>query len=197
MKTGLFFGSFNPVHIGHLVLANYMIEYTDLNEIWFVISPHNPLKKKESLLNDHTRLDLLELAIEDDKRFRICDVEFHMPKPSYTIDTLAYLSEKYKKNSFYIIMGSDGLPTFHKWKNYEMIISGYHRIIYPRHTEIEIDYRLHPNITLLKEAPKIEISSSFIRNAISEGKNIRYFLPSKVYNYIMKHGLYERKAGSS
>ncbi len=191
MKTGLFFGSFNPVHIGHLALANYIIEYTDLDQLWFVISPHNPLKKKETLLSDQIRLEILELALEEDNRFAICDIEFRMPKPSYTIDTLTYLAEKHPKYEFVLIMGSDSLLTFHKWKNHELIISRFHRIIYPRLPEQKLEYNKHPNITFIKNAPIIEVSSSFIREAISNGKDIRHFLPSKVYNYILRYNLYQ------
>lgn len=191
MKTGLYFGSFNPVHIGHLALANYIIEYTDLDQLWFVISPHNPLKKKETLLADHIRLEILELALEGDDRFSICDIEFRMPKPSYTIDTLTYLTEKYPKYEFVLILGSDSLLTFHKWKNHEVIISRFHRLVYPRLTETKPDYNKHQNITLLKNAPIIDISSSFIRDSISRGKDIRHFLPSKVYDYIERYNLYK------
>ena len=190
MKIGLFFGSFNPVHIGHLAIANYIAEYTDLNQFWFVISPHNPLKDKETLLSDQIRLEMLEIAIEGDVRFAVCDIEFRMPQPSYTIDTLTYLQEKHPRHEFVLIMGSDGLPTFHKWKNHDRIISGYHRMIYPRISDIDTNFEGHRNITLLSEAPKIEISSSFIRKAIREGKDIRHFLPSRVYEYIVKYNLY-------
>jgi len=190
MKTGLFFGSFNPVHIGHLALANYIIEYTDLKQLWFVLSPQNPLKKKDTLLSDQIRLELLELAIEKDERFAVCDIEFRMPKPSYTIDTLTYLTERFPKYEFQLIMGSDGLQSFHKWKNYDLIVSRYHRLVYPRLSEVEVDYTLHKNMTFLKEAPTIEISSSFIRQALSEGKDIRHFLPAKVYEYIIRYNLY-------
>lgn len=190
MKTGLFFGSFNPIHIGHMALANYFVEYTDLQQVWFIISPHNPLKKKESLLNDQLRLELVELAIDKDERFHICDIEYRMPQPSYTIDTLTYLSEKYPKREFILLMGSDGLNSFHKWKNYELITKNYHRYIYPRNTEKSVDLFKHTNITVLEKAPKIEISSSFIRRALKERKNIRYFLNEKVYEFISQKNLY-------
>lgn len=190
MKTGLFFGSFNPIHIGHMALANYFVEYTNLNQLWFVISPHNPLKNKESLLNDQLRLEMVELAIGKDARFNICDIEFRMPKPSFTIDTLTYLSEKHPKREFILLMGYDGLRTFHKWKNYEQIINQYHRYIYPRSNFDLTNFTEHKNITLLKDAPQIEISSSFIRNALKNGKNIRYFLNEKVYEFLDKKGLY-------
>lgn len=191
MKTGLFFGSFNPVHIGHMALANYFVEFTDIDQLWFVISPHNPLKKKESLVNDQLRLDMVELAINGDKRFQTCDVEFHMPKPSYTIDTLAYLTEKNPKLEFILLMGSDGLHNFHKWKNYEQIIRHYCRYVYPRKSESVIDYTQHKNLKVIKSAPLIEISSSFIRKSIREKKDIRYFLPVRVSEFIDRKGLYE------
>ena len=191
MKTGLLFGSFNPVHIGHMALANYFVEFTDIDQLWFVISPHNPLKKKESLVNDQMRLDMVELAIDGDNRFQTCDVEFHMPKPSYTIDTLTYLAEKHPKNEFILLMGSDGLQTFHKWKNHEEIISQYCRYVYPRKTELPFDYSHHRNIVFIEGAPLIEISSSFIRKSINEKKDIRLFLPEKVSEYIKRYGLYE------
>lgn len=190
MKTGLFFGSFNPIHIGHMALANYFVEFTDIDQLWFVISPHNPLKKKESLANDQMRLDMVELAIDDDTRFQTCDVEYHMPKPSYTIDTLTYLTERYPRNEFILLMGSDGLQTFHKWKNHENIINRYSRYVYPRKTEIPVDYKQHENILFVGGAPIIEISSSFIRKSISEEKDIRHFLPEKVSEYIKRYGLY-------
>lgn len=192
MKTGLFFGSFNPIHIGHLVLANYFAEFTDIRQVWFVISPHNPLKVKETLLADHLRLEMVELAIKDEQRFGICNIEFRMPKPSYTIDTLTYLSEKYPNREFAIIMGADGLASFHKWKNYDQIYKHYCRYIYPRDTNDLIDYSIHPNIFLAEDAPKIQISSSFIRNSIHNGKNVKYFLPEKVYEFIDKMNLYKR-----
>lgn len=193
MKIGLFFGSFNPIHIGHMALANYFIEYSDLDKLWFVISPHNPLKKKESLLNDQFRLEMVEHAIEKDARFLACDIEFHMPQPSYTIDTLSYLSEKHPRDNFILIMGSDGLPHFHKWKNYQEIIKHYTRFIYPRKTHVPIDYSKHSNTRLLEEAPIIEISSSFIRNSMKEGKDVRHFLPAKVFEYIEKYNLYNKR----
>ena len=190
MKTGLFFGSFNPVHIGHMALANYFVEFTDIDQLWFVISPHNPLKKKESLINDQMRLEMVELAIDGDHRFQSCDIEFHMPKPSFTIDTLTYLSEKHPKREFILLMGSDGLLTFHKWKNYDQLVNSYTRYVYPRKTDIPIDYNQHRNIVLIDKAPLIEISSSFIRKSIKEKKDIRFFLPEKVEDYISRYGLY-------
>jgi nicotinate-nucleotide adenylyltransferase len=190
MKTGLFFGSFNPVHMGHLMIANYMIEFTDLQQIWFVVSPQNPLKKRHSLLDDYERLIMLEQAIEGDPRFGICDVEFRMPKPSYTIDTLTYLSESHPKHEFVLIMGSDGLMTFTKWKNFKIIEENYQRYVYPR-PGFEVKPEKHQNVILV-HAPQIEISSTFIRHAIRDERNIQYFLPSKVYQYILKMHFYEQ-----
>jgi nicotinate-nucleotide adenylyltransferase len=189
MKVGLYFGSFNPVHIGHLAIANYIVEFTDIDRLWFVLSPQNPLKKKATLLEDLDRYDLLKLAVGRDKHFEICDIEFHLPKPSYTIDTLTYLKERNPRYKFVIIMGSDVLPTFHKWKNYKEIIKNYQRYIYPRRGYENIDTKEHQNIKII-DAPLIEISSSFIRRALKQGKNIKYFLPAEVYKYILKKHLY-------
>ncbi len=190
MKVGLFFGSFNPVHIGHLALANYIVEYSNISQLWFVVSPHNPLKKKETLLMDQSRLELLEAAIENEDRFRISNIEFSMPKPSYTIDTLTYLSEKFP-HEFSLIMGADCIPTFHKWKNHEIIVEKYERIIYPRIIDNDgVDYSKLENAIVLENAPKIEISSSFIRTAIKEGKNMKYLLPPKVWEIIDKYNYY-------
>jgi nicotinate-nucleotide adenylyltransferase len=192
MKTGLFFGSFNPVHIGHLALANYIVENTDIKQLWFVVSPHNPLKKKDTLLADHLRLEMLELAVGDDNKYKVSNIEFRMPKPSFTIDTLTYLSEKYPNNEFVILMGADGLETFSKWKNFEQIIAKYQRYIYPRLTDQIIDFKAHQNIVYLNEAPIIEISSSFIRQSIKEGKDMRYFMHEKVFDFVDKMNLYKK-----
>lgn len=190
MKIGLFFGSFNPVHIGHMIIANYMAEFTDIQQLWFVISPHNPLKPKKTLLDDYHRRTLMELAVGDDQRFRVCDIEFSMPKPSYTIDTLTYLSEKYPQYTFVILMGSDGLPTFNKWKNYHLIENNYWRYVYPRpgYPVNAADYK---NLMVV-DAPLLEISSSFIRDAIKNRKDIRYFLPDKVFKYIDEMQFYKK-----
>lgn len=190
MKIGLFFGSFNPVHIGHLAIANYMAEFTDLDQVWFVVSPQNPLKKAASLLEDHKRRTLLDLAVEDDPRFRVSDVEFRLPKPSYTIDTLASLRETHPAHQFVLIMGSDGLTTFSKWKNHQVIEENYDRYVYPRPgypAEPEPAARIS-----LVDAPQMEISSTFIRQAIREGKDVRHFLPPGVYPYITEMHFYEK-----
>lgn len=191
MKIGLFFGSFNPIHIGHLAIANYMVEFSDLNQVWFVISPHNPLKTKNTLLANHLRLEMVQIALENnDNRFRVSNIEFGLPIPSYTINTLTHLKEKFSQHEFVIIMGADQLPTFHKWKNPEEIISSYCRYIYPRPGISEKEISTHKNIKLV-DAPLFEISSSFIRQSIKEGKDVRYFLPEKVYLYINNMNLYK------
>jgi nicotinate-nucleotide adenylyltransferase len=190
--TGLFFGSFNPIHQGHLMIANYMVEYTDIHQVWFIVSPHNPLKEKSSLLEDYHRLAMANIALEGDSRFRASNIEFHLPQPSYTIDTLTYLTEKYPEKEFALICGSDNLPTFSKWKNYEAILNQYHLYIYPR-PKIEassFDDHLHVHFT---QAPLIEISSSFIRQGIKEGKNLRQFLPEKVWKYLTEMHFYESR----
>ena len=192
-NTGLFFGSFNPIHIGHLAIANYMLEFTDLDEMWFMVSPHNPLKEKESLLAGHHRYALVQIATENYPRFRASNFEFNLPRPSYTIDTLVRLEEKYPGRRFTLIAGSDIFPTFHKWKNWEELLANYRIYVYNRPGSESGSgigkYEGHPNIRLFK-APMMEISSSFIRDALSEGKDIRFFLPEKVYEYILEMHFY-------
>jgi len=191
MKTGLYFGSFNPIHIGHLAIANFMIEFSDLEQLWFVVSPQNPLKEKKSLLKDYHRLEMVRLALEEDDRFRASDIEFKLPTPSYTIDTLAYLEEKNPGRDFQLVMGADGLRTFHKWKHAELIAENYHRLIYPRPgIDMERVSRL-PNATIV-DAPLMEISSSFIRNAIRDGKDVRHLMPAKAYQYMREMHFYEK-----
>jgi len=198
MKTGLFFGSFNPVHIGHTAIANYFVEYAGLREVWFVVSPHNPLKERASLLAEYHRLELVRLALEDDPRFRASDIEFRLPKPSYTIDTLAYLTEKYPKREFVLIMGGDNLVTLHKWKNFEELVRRYEIVVYSRKgSDIGT---LHPSLEKLipkarisvTEAPEMEISSSFLRRAIREGKDMRFFFREPVWKYIRDMHFYEK-----
>jgi nicotinate-nucleotide adenylyltransferase len=191
IKTGLYFGSFNPVHIGHMAIANYMVEFTDIEELWFVVSPQNPLKNKKSLLEDYHRLELTRLAVGDDERFYVSDIEFGMPRPSYTIDTLTYLGEKQPNREFCIIMGSDGLKSFHKWKNADLLAEQYPRLVYPRPGFSKEEILIHKNTTLV-DAPLMEISSTFIRKAIRDEKDIRYFLPEKTYKYIVDMHFYER-----
>ena len=190
MKIGLYFGSFNPIHNGHTAIANYMLEYTDLNEVWFVISPQNPFKEKQRLLPDYQRLELVNLAINDAQGFRSSNIEFKLPKPSYTIDTLAYLYDKYPDKEFVLIMGSDNLVNFHKWKNFNEILRNHHIYVYPRPETKKTELMNHPNIKKV-EAPLMEISSSFIRKAIKEKKDIRFFMAQNVWDYIKEMHYYE------
>jgi len=190
-KTGLYFGSFNPVHIGHMAIANYMVEFTDIDQLWFVISPQNPLKKKTSLLADHHRLALLNIAIDDSLLFKASNIEFKMPRPSYTIDTLTYLNEKYPNREWILIMGADNLKSLHKWKNYQQLIENYEIYVYPRPGININDYSDKINLKII-DAPLIEISSSFIRKAISDGKDVRYFMPGKVSEYVVDMHFYEK-----
>jgi nicotinate-nucleotide adenylyltransferase len=191
MQIGLFFGSFNPIHIGHLAIAEYMVEYTSLEQVWFVVSPHNPLKVKDTLLAEHHRLEMVHLAIGEDNRFRASDIEFRMPKPSFTIDTLSYLDEKFPNHNFSLILGADNLESFPKWKNADLIIRKYHRYIYPRYGNSGENPKSLENITIM-DAPRIEISSSFLRQAFKEGKNVRHFLPGKVFEYIDSMNFYKK-----
>lgn len=188
-KTGLYFGSFNPIHIGHLVIAEYMLEHSDLQEIWFVVSPCNPLKKKSSLLDDRQRLYMVNLAIEDDDRFRASDVEFGLPQPSYTCHTLVYLQEKFPQREFALIMGEDNLQTFEKWLNYDWILDNYHLYVYPRPGYDAAERKSHPHVTFV-DAPQMELSSTMIRDNIKLRKSVRYMLPPKVFQYIDEMGFY-------
>lgn len=190
-KTGLFFGSFNPIHTGHLILAEYMVEHAGLKEVWFIVSPQNPLKDKKSLLADHHRLAMVNVAVEDDRRFRSSNIEFTMPQPSYTIDTLTYLSEKYPDRHFVLIGGMDILPSFHKWKNYEELLRQYELYIYNRPEYKAGKYEGHPSIRFF-DAPMIEISASFIRDSVKQGKDVRYMLPPRVYTYMREMHFYEK-----
>ncbi|HEX7413464.1 MAG TPA: nicotinate (nicotinamide) nucleotide adenylyltransferase [Bacteroidia bacterium] len=190
-RTGLFFGSFNPIHVGHLVLANYMLSFTDLDEVWFVISPHNPLKEKHTLLAQNHRLYMVKLATENHPKFKASDVEFKLSQPSYTIHTLTHLKEKYPKKSFHLIMGMDNLQSLPKWKNYEQIINKHTIYVYPRQHSKAGTFESHPNIILTK-APIIEISSSFIRKAILDKKNVSCFMPEKVAAYVSEMNFYRK-----
>lgn len=187
-RIGLFFGSFNPVHNGHLMIANYMAEFGDLDQVWFVISPMNPFKADQQLLPDYHRRELLDRAIGDYPRFRVSTVEFSLPKPSYTIDTLNFLESKYPEHQFILIMGSDQLPDFPRWKNSEEILANYKILVYPRPQvtlSLVTSHSLldHPSITLI-HAPMMEVSSTFIRRSIREGKDVRFFMPDLTWQYI-------------
>ena len=172
------------------MLANYIVEYTDLDSIWFVVSPQNPFKDKDSLLDDNHRLEMLKMAIQNDERFEVCDIEFDMPKPSYTIDTLNRLSELHPDTEFYLICGMDNLNKFNKWKNYQDILDNYHLLVYPRKNYDGGELSNHKSVQIIN-APEIEISSTFIRKAMTENKDIRHFMPNESYKYMIDMGFYK------
>ena len=188
-KIGLFFGSFNPIHIGHLIIANYMANHTDLKEVWLMVSPHNPLKKKSSLVYMYDRLEMVNLALEGAENVKSSDFEFRLQQPSYTIDTLTHLKEQYPDKEFVLIMGSDNLVSLPKWKNYEILLRDYKFYVYPRPGYEEHEFAKHSSVTIT-DTPFMELSSTFLRKAIQEKKNIKYFLPDSVLEFIDKKGLY-------
>ena len=190
MKIGLFFGSFNPMHIGHQVIASYMAEFSDLQQVWFVVSPQNPLKQKQSLLDQYHRLMIIRKEVEDNPKLSASDIESNLSQPSYTIDTLVHLKEKYPKNDFTLIIGADNLQNFHKWKKYEQILADYSVYVYPR-PGIEIN-RTHQNIHIVDGVPQMEISASFIRNSIKQGKDVSYLMPEKAWTYIDEMNFYKK-----
>ncbi len=189
-KIGLFFGSFNPVHNGHMIIANFMATRTDLREVWMVVSPQNPLKSKKSLINDRVRLHLVYLAIGKNYHLKPCDIEFNLPKPSYTIDTLIYLKEKYPEKDFVLIMGGDNLATLPKWKNYEIILRDYEVYVYQRPKHDLGSLQTHANVKIFDNAPQMNISSSYIRECIKNDFPIEFLVPPKVEQYILKNYLY-------
>ena len=193
MKIGLYFGTFNPIHIGHLIIANHMAEHSDLDQIWMVVTPHNPHKKKNTLLDDYHRLEMVHLATENYPKIQPSDIEFKLPQPNYTINTLAHLQEKFPNHEFSLIMGEDNLNSLHKWKNYEVILQNHSIIVYPRLHSGEIDSQFinHPKIHKI-DAPIIELSSTFIRESIKNDKNVVPMLPNKVWEYV-EHNLFYKK----
>ncbi|MDG2431186.1 nicotinate (nicotinamide) nucleotide adenylyltransferase [Flavobacterium sp.] len=193
MKIGLYFGTFNPIHVGHLIIANHMAEHSDLDQIWMVVTPHNPHKKKSTLLDDHHRLQMVHLATEAFPKIKPSDIEFKLAQPNYTVNTLVHLEEKYPQHEFSLIMGEDNLKSLHKWKNYEVLLKNYDIYVYPRiSSEAEnLEFKNHPGINII-DAPVVEISSTFIRNNIKEGKNIQPLLSAKVWEYI-DHNLFYKK----
>ena len=191
-NIGLYFGSFNPIHIGHLILANYLAEHSNLDEIWLVVTPQNPFKDKKSLLDNASRLEMVALSLKEYDKLKPCDIEFHLPQPNYTIDTLIHLEEKYPEHSFSLIMGEDNLKSFHKWKNYQVILSRYLIYVYPRLSEGKVLDALqgHEHIVYIK-TPIIELSATAIREDIAQGKDVRPMLPAQVWSYIDKWGFYK------
>ena len=190
MKVGLFFGTYNPVHVGHMVIANYMVEYTDLDQIWMVVTPQNPFKQKQSILKDYDRLHLVRLAIGEDPKLKASDIEFKLPQPNYTATTLIYLKEKFPETDFALIMGADNLNHFHKWKNHYEIIKNYDLYVYPRMESNDGGELRHHYKVNYVEAPVMKISSSFIRKAIQEGKNVSHYMPKEVAQYVDEMNLY-------
>jgi nicotinate-nucleotide adenylyltransferase len=193
MKIGLYFGTFNPIHVGHLIIANHLAEHSDLEQIWMVVTPHNPLKQKNTLLDDYQRLHLVRLATEEYPKIKPSDIEFKLPQPNYTVNTLAHLMEKYPQHEFSLIMGEDNLKSFHKWKNYEYILQHHDIYIYPRISQEaeNLEFKNHPRIHLI-EAPIVEISSTFIRDGIKSKKNIRPLLPHSVWEYVDHNNFYRK-----
>ena len=190
MKVGLFFGSFNPIHIGHLIIAETILNNSDLNKIWFVVSPQNPFKSSSALLHEFDRMDMVRAAIEDNPDFHASDIEFNLPKPSYTATTLAFLSDKYKSYSFKVIIGEDNLEKFTNWRNYEVILEEYGLYVYPRPKSSNSKLKEHDNVYLI-DAPKMDISSTYIRQALSKGKTARYMVPPKTYELILSRKYYQ------
>lgn len=192
-QIGLFFGSFNPIHIGHIILANHILEYSNLDEIWFVVTPHNPFKEKKTLLNDQNRLYMVELALKNYPNMKASNIEFSLPQPSYTIDTLAYLKERHPSYTFSLIMGEDNLSGLQKWKNADVLIAHYPIYVYPRLTETtSAGKKLLELPTIQKiDAPIIELSATQIRNMIKENKNVRPMLPSEVFDYLDGSSFYK------
>lgn len=203
MKIGLYFGTYNPIHIGHLIIANHMAEHADLDQIWMVVTPHNPLKKKATLLDDYHRLQMVHLATEDFPKIKPSDIEFKLTQPNYTVNTLVHLQEKFPNHEFSLIMGEDNLKSLHKWKNYEVILEHHDIYVYPRISsetdtslkgelaKQDLELKNHPKIHLI-DAPVVEISSTFIRENVKKGKNVQPLLPNKVWQYIDHNNFYRK-----
>lgn len=191
MKIGLLFGSFNPIHIGHLIIANYMANHTTLDKVWLVVSPQNPLKKYGDLINTYDRLEMAKLATDNSQNIDVSDVELKLPQPSYTIDTLTHLKEKYPQHEFALIMGSDNLVSLPKWKNFKLILRDYQIYVYPRPGYENTELASHPSVTITM-TPQMELSATFIRKSIADKKNIQYFVPDKVLEFIESKSLYRK-----
>ena len=189
-RTALFFGSFNPIHVGHLIIANTMVQVEGIDEVWLVVSPQNPLKERSTLLADHHRLAMVRRAVDDNYRLRACDIEMHLPVPSYTVVTLAALGEKYPDREFCLIMGSDNLDGLHRWRNYQYILDHYHIYVYPRPGTEHCALRDHPSVTMV-DVPTMDISSSYIRAQIAARRDVRYLLTEPVHQYLTEMHFYE------
>lgn len=189
-RTALFFGSFNPIHVGHLIIANTMLQQEGVDELWFVVSPQNPLKERTTLLADHHRMQMVRRAIEDNYKMQACDIEMHLPLPSYTAVTLAALGEKYPEREFCLVMGSDNLATFERWRNYEYILEHYRLLVYPRPGTQRCKLSTHPHVTMV-DVPMMDISSSYIRQQIAARKDVRYLLTEPVHKYLTEMHFYE------
>ena len=190
-RTALFFGSFNPIHVGHLIIANTMLQQDGIDEVWLVVSPQNPLKERGTLLADHHRLAMARRAVDDNYRLRVCDIEMSLPIPSYTVVTLAALQEKYPDRDFCLVMGSDNLMTFNRWRNYEYILDHYRLLVYPRPGSDHCPLAGHPHVTMV-DVPMMDISSSYIRQMIRDGKDVQYLLTEPVYKYLTEMHFYEK-----
>jgi nicotinate-nucleotide adenylyltransferase len=190
-RTALFFGSFNPIHVGHLIIANTMVQHGEVDEVWLVVSPQNPLKERATLLADHHRLAMVRRAIDDNYRLKACDIEMHLPVPSYTVVTLAALQEKHPTHEFSLIMGSDNLESLHRWRNYEHILAHHRIFVYPRPGSEHCPLASHPSVTMV-DVPMMDISSTYIRRQIQAGRDVRYLLSEPVYQYLTEMHFYRR-----
>ena len=188
-RIGIYSGSFNPIHHGHVMLANYLVEFSDLDELWFVVSPQNPLKQKSELLDDDERLKMVQLAVGDDPRFHVSDIEMHLPLPSYTINTLTALSKQHPDCQFVFICGMDSLQNLHRWYQYQSILDNHELLVFPREGYDGGELIHHPSVTVLK-TPILDISSTFIRQCVEEGRDVRHFMPEKAFHYLQENNFY-------
>jgi nicotinate-nucleotide adenylyltransferase len=192
MNIGLYFGTFNPIHVGHLIIANHMVENSELDEVWMVVTPHNPFKKKATLLDNYQRYEMVYQAAEEYPKIKPTDIEFQLPQPSYTINTLVHIQEKYPKYQFSLIMGEDNLQNLHKWKNHEEIVNNHNIYVYPRVHEQKKEVSFTNGRVYKIEAPIVEISSTHIRKSIKSGKNVKPLLPTKVWEYVERMNFYKK-----
>lgn len=191
MTIGLYFGTFNPIHVGHLIIANHIVEHTNLDKIWFVVTPHNPLKNKKTLLDNYQRLEMVHMATSPYDKLGVSNIEFGLPQPNYTINTLEHIKEKHPNHSFALIMGEDNLKSLHKWKNYELLLENYEIYVYPRVTKLSDNNLSNHSSIHFVDAPIVEISSTHIRKNIKDGKNVEPLLPHSVWKYIDEMNFYK------